>query len=270
MHPGFRLGRIFGIPIIVKVSFLVLLGLVALTMGGMAGVATVLIAFGSVLLHELGHSVVARWLDVRVATIELHFFGGAAQLVDPPRRAEDEIAISAAGPAVSFTLAGLAFLLASVTGAGWLMLLAWINVVIGAFNLIPALPLDGGRILRAILSKRWGYSRATVTAARIGRYFAVALGIFGLLGTQLFVVAIAVVVWLMASSEMMAARLGHHGYRNKPEVEILGRAGTWEPIDTGYGAESHDYHRQSPFDPMTRGRFVIRRHGRGFSVEPLD
>src|SRR5688500_1793538 len=101
MQSGIYLGRLAGFPIRLGWSFLLLLGIVALTAGGLGGVFLVLLTFGSVILHELGHALVARHLGVRIAGIDLHFLGGAALMVDPPRSARDEIAIAAAGPAVS-------------------------------------------------------------------------------------------------------------------------------------------------------------------------
>src|SRR5262245_12631604 len=102
MFRSFRLGRLFGFPVHVNVTFLVLLAVVGLTMGGIGAIGFVLLSFASVVLHELGHALVARHLGVGISRIELHFFGGAAQMTDQPRRAGDEIAIAAAGPAVSF------------------------------------------------------------------------------------------------------------------------------------------------------------------------
>src|SRR3954454_2340157 len=110
MFNGFRLGRLFGFPIRVHTSFLVLLGLVLLFMGGVPGAIVVLAVAGSVLLHELGHALLARHLGVPVREIGLHFFGRAAQTAELPRRPADEIAIAAAGPAVSFGVAGASYL----------------------------------------------------------------------------------------------------------------------------------------------------------------
>ena len=108
----------FGFPIRIHVSFLLLLGFVMLSMGGLAGLAVVLMLASSVVVHELGHALVARHLGVPVAGIGLHFFGGAAELKGLARRPGDEIAIAAAGPAVSFALAGLGYALVTVTGVG--------------------------------------------------------------------------------------------------------------------------------------------------------
>jgi Zn-dependent protease len=136
-----RIGRLFGIPLEVNVSFLLLLGFVLLSMGGVTGLIVILAVFASVVVHELGHALLARRLGVPVAGIELSFFGGAAKLMGQPRSAGDEIAIAAAGPAVSFVIAGLAYAAAAVTGVYAFALLASVNLVIGLFNLTPALPI---------------------------------------------------------------------------------------------------------------------------------
>src|SRR3954467_5689108 len=106
MFKSWRLGRLFGFPVEINVSFLILLGVVFLAFGGLAGVLIVSLAFGSVLLHELGHAIVARRLGVGVASIELGSLGGAGKMIDLPRTPRHEIAIAAAGPAVSLALAG--------------------------------------------------------------------------------------------------------------------------------------------------------------------
>jgi len=207
----FRIGRLLGFPIEINVSFLLLLGVIYLTAGGAAGVAAVLIAFGAVLLHELGHAVVARRLGVGIAGIELQFFGGAAKMMRLPDSARDEILIAAAGPAVSFALAGAGFGLGAL-GVPVAGLFGVINLVIGAFNLVPALPMDGGRILRAALSLRLGFVRATHAAVRVSRVFSVLFGVTAALLGQLQLAVLAVALWFMASAERRASvALGGYG-----------------------------------------------------------
>src|SRR5689334_176487 len=109
---AFHLGRLAGFPIRLRLSFLLLLGILWFT-GGSIGL--VLLTFGSILVHELGHAIVARRLGVRIAAIDLHFLGGAALMVDPPRNADDEFAIAAAGPAVSLGIAALGMGLGALT-----------------------------------------------------------------------------------------------------------------------------------------------------------
>jgi Zn-dependent protease len=206
MMQPIRLGRLFGIPLEARVSFLAMLAFVLLFMGGLSGIFIVLVAFGSVILHELGHALVARRLGVGVSGIELHFFGGVARLESQPKSNRDEIAIAAAGPAVSFALSGLGFLLSFATGWALFDLLATVNLVIAVFNLLPALPMDGGRILRALLASKMGHRRATELAVKISRVVAVAFGVIGLAYMQLQLVLLAGVLWVMATAELRHAR----------------------------------------------------------------
>ena len=212
MFPSFRVGTLLGFPIRVHLSFILMLGMVVLFMGGFAGLAIVLMVAGSVLLHELGHALLARHLDVPVKEIGLHFFGGAARMVGLPRRPGDEIAIAAAGPAVSLVLAGLGLGLAALTGIRIFALLGWVNLVLGAFNLLPAFPADGGRILRAMLARRRGLVRATEIAVTVGRVACVALILAGLYLASVQLVVVAVALWAFGSAERSAVRArGDHG-----------------------------------------------------------
>lgn len=212
MFPTFRIGTLFGFPIRVHMSFILLLGMVVLFMGGLPGLAVVLMVAGSVLLHELGHALLARHLDVPVREIGLHFFGGAAQMVGLPRRPGDEIAIAAAGPAVSFMLAGLGHGLAAMSGLRMFALFGWVNLVLGSFNLLPAFPSDGGRILRAWLARRRGFVLATELAVTVGRFVCVAMILAGLYLGSIQMVLVAVVLWTFGTVERTVARLrGDHG-----------------------------------------------------------
>lgn len=277
----------FGFPIEVNLSFLLILALVMLTSGLLPGLVLAVVLFGSVLLHELGHALMARHLGVGIAGIELHFFGGAAKMSDAPRTANDEVAIAAAGPAVSFALGGLGLVLASLTGLGIMSLFGWVNIILGAFNLIPALPMDGGRILRALLTRNFSFIRATEIAVKITRGFAVALGLFGLFTLNLYLPLMAVLLWVLGSRELRMAHLmsgmfgydrngyrAHDGARGESHdepVEVLpadywsrqvqaGGAGT--PRRTGH-----------PFFSARRRRpsagFVIRQHNGRWYIETI-
>jgi Zn-dependent protease len=240
MFRSWRIGSVLGFPVELNTTFLLLLAVMFIWFGGVIGVFLVLLAFASVLLHELGHALVARRLGVRVSGIELSFFGGAAKMVELPRTASHEIAIAAAGPAVSVGLAVLGFALGKVTGVHLITLLGWINVVIAVFNLIPALPMDGGRILRALLTRKYDYVRATDIAVNVARVAAVAFGVFGLANGSFQLVILAPLLWTMGTRERllaraMASRYGYDrsGYRQS-EVEVLprdpfgfGRGGDW-------------------------------------------
>jgi Zn-dependent protease len=193
---GIRIARVFGIPIYLHATWFVVFLLVALTLNAtlaaaapgvgpiprwVAAVATALLFFGSILLHELGHSLLARRYRIPVRSITLFFFGGVAVIERdaPTARAELEIAI--AGPITSALLAlgfsGLARVFAADSADA--LMFAWlgrINLSVAVFNLLPGLPLDGGRVLRAWLWARHGdATRATQTAARVGQTLAYAL-----------------------------------------------------------------------------------------------
>lgn len=206
MFKSWRIGRLLGFPIEINLSFLLLLGLVFVAYGGLAGVMVVGLAFGSVLLHELGHAVVARKLRVNVSGIELGFLGGAAKMTNLPTTANTELMIAAAGPAVSLVLGGAGLGLAALFGSPLLALIGWINLVIAGFNLIPALPMDGGRILRAALSKRMSFVRATDLSVTVARVVAVGFVIWGLTGVYQLLL-LAPFLWLMGSREKMIARM---------------------------------------------------------------
>ena len=205
MLKRWRIGSLLGFPVEVNLSFLLMLGVVFLWLGGLAGVFVVCVTFGSVLLHELGHALVARQLGVPVSGIELHFFGGAAKMVAMPKKANHEVAIAAAGPAVSLALAGVGLGLGIVLHVPLLALFGWINLVIAGFNLIPALPMDGGRILRALLTRKMSFVRATDVAVDVARVVAIAFAIIGLAGAfQLLL--LAPVLWFMGTQERVLAR----------------------------------------------------------------
>jgi Zn-dependent protease len=154
MFRPWRLGSLAGFPVEVNASFLLLLGVIYLWYGGIVGMMLIGLVFGSVLLHELGHALVSRRVGVPIAGIELSFFGGAAKMTAAPRTAGHEIAIAAAGPVVSIMLGLAGFGLSSLTHLWLFHLIGWINLALAIFNLIPALPMDGGRILRALLTRK--------------------------------------------------------------------------------------------------------------------
>ena len=194
---SFHIGNLFGIKLALNWSFLVLVISLSLfiastsgnfILGLLGGVLSLALVFSSILAHELGHALVARLLGVRIAEIELHLFGGAAKMLNMPSRPRDEILIAAAGPMVSFVLAGffLGLSLLVSDSMGILGNLAFINLILGAFNLVPALPTDGGRILRAALSGRYGALGATRISVKVARVVTVALGIWGVFSLNFF------------------------------------------------------------------------------------
>lgn len=242
MFKSWRLGTVFGFPIDVKLSFLLLLGVVFLWFGGLAGVFVVSLAFASVLLHELGHAVVARFLGVDIAGIELGFLGGAAKMDGIPRRPNHEIAIAVAGPIVSLVLAGLGLGLGGLFHSELLGAIGWINLVLAGFNLIPALPMDGGRVLRAILAKRTSFVRATDQAVKVARVVAIVFGVAGLVTGAYQLLILAPFLWMMGTREQLMARM------------IQERFG-------GYPGGGGGYHAEVMRDELPRV-FVVRRPDR--------
>jgi Zn-dependent protease len=275
MFKTWRLGRMFGFPVEINLSFLLLLALVFVAYGGLAGVLVVGLAFGSVLLHELGHALVARRLGVQVSGIELSFFGGAAKMVQMPREANREIAIAAAGPAVSLMLAGAGLGLGVVlhaTPLGPLFgTIGWINLVLAAFNLIPALPMDGGRILRALLTRRMSFVRATDVAVQVSRVVAIGFGVLGLMGAYQLLV-LAPLLWMMGTRERMLARATTDRYGDRGDAFYRGAGwfggaagpSSGRPFWRAGGAP-----QGSGADPEIR-QFTIRQLDGRTVIVPLD
>ena len=198
---GIKIGRVFGIPIYLHLSWILIFGLITYSLVDefgarypqwsgrqlwSLGVLTSLLFFGSVLFHELSHSVVARHYRIPVASITLFFFGGIASITRDPERPGQEFLMAAAGPASSYVLAGAFWLLALATPADSMpnVLANWLagtNALLATFNLLPGFPLDGGRVFRSIV---WGitknYSRSTRIASRVGQAIAYAMMAFGL------------------------------------------------------------------------------------------
>jgi Zn-dependent protease len=208
MTASLRFGRIAGIPVGASWSALLIAALIAWSLAGrllpaqapgltpgaywLAGIAGAGLFLGSLLAHEIGHALVARRAGLRVRGITLWLLGGVAQLEDEPASPRDELRVAIVGPAVSLALAGafgVAAAALSVVGAPALLVVmaAWLalgNVALGVFNLLPAAPLDGGRVLRGLLWRRHGNRvRAAVTATRAGVWVGAGLVAYGLLGS---------------------------------------------------------------------------------------
>lgn len=230
--PGsLKVARVFGIPIYVHFSWLLVFALIAWTLATdyfpdrypelavtshwARGLAASLLFFASVLLHELGHSLVAIRSGIAIESITLFVFGGVARLASEPRDGRTEFKIAAAGPLVSVLLAaffaGVAYsgVFGGASGAV-ARYLAAVNIVVAVFNLVPAFPLDGGRLLRGVLWRPLGKLRATRMAAGAGTFFAYFLILSGaislLRGTTVTGIWYVLLGWFLKEAAVSAYR----------------------------------------------------------------
>ncbi len=168
----------------VKIRINIVLMLLALIYAWMGFLAEILLVFSAVLLHEMAHAITAFTLGIKIAEIEIWPFGGQAVVddftaLDPLR----EICLAFAGPFCSLALAAGIYYLGLFSLSGWRSLFININLYLGFFNLLPALPLDGGRILQAVLSVKFGYRKAVTWTAALGKI----LGI-GMVGSSIYLI----------------------------------------------------------------------------------
>ena len=227
MGGSWRIGRLFGIEVRIHWTFLLLVGWILFSrLGAGAGIGAALLTlgfvmavFGCVLLHECGHALAARRYGIGTRDITLLPIGGLARLDRMPEEPGRELVVAIAGPLVNVAIAiGLAVGLLAARGMGGLIamgepdaanplqgrflesLLA-VNILLVAFNLLPAFPMDGGRVLRAILATRLDHARATRIAASIGQFVAIGFAALGLLGGNPILLFIALFVFLGAAAE---------------------------------------------------------------------
>ncbi|MGH8022104.1 MAG: site-2 protease family protein [Limisphaerales bacterium] len=234
MRWSFRLMTVAGIGLFIHVTFFILL----IWIGAMyylprhsvtdacCGLVFVIALFVIIVLHELGHALTARRYGIRTRDITLLPIGGVARLERMPEDPRQELAVALAGPAVNVALAFIFFLALaalrqpmlpmdfrdlSILSANFLRRLLWVNVILAGFNLLPAFPMDGGRVLRAFLAMKMDYIHATHIAANVGQAMALIFGLIGLF-TNPFLVFIALFVWMGAAAEssmvQMKAGLG--------------------------------------------------------------
>jgi len=247
MDGSLRIGRLFGIPILLHYTFLLVIPLFAYIIGSQIGSTTdmlkdifripidtsiitsgfmpwilgTVVALGlffGVLVHELAHSLVAKAKGIRMQSITLLMFGGVAQMDEGAPEPRTELPMALAGPLMSLVFGliccGLVYLTPDMaTDAptqGVLIFvfgyLGVLNIILFAFNLIPAFPMDGGRVLRAVLAIRMPLDRATRIAANVGKAFAVIFGIIGLFFLSPFLILIALFIYIGASMESTAVQ----------------------------------------------------------------
>jgi Zn-dependent protease len=217
MKWSFSIGRVAGTDVRIHATFFLLLAFVALTWGP-AGALLIASMFFCVLLHEFGHIAAARRYGIRTPDVTLLPIGGLARLERMPRKPSQELVVALAGPLVNVVIAGILF---PIVGGfpkasldldlhnpqAFLQTLMMANLSLAVFNLIPAFPMDGGRVMRALLATRMDYTRATQVAASVGQIIAFCGGLWALMNMQPLLVLIAFFIFLGAGQEAASVRM---------------------------------------------------------------
>jgi Zn-dependent protease/predicted transcriptional regulator len=237
MRWSLTIGRFGGTAVKIHVTFLLLLawiGFSAWRQGGPSAardsLVFIILIFVCVVLHEFGHILVARRYGIEAPEVTLLPIGGVASLQALPEKPSQEFAIAIAGPAVNFAIALVLLLLAGPFDAADLQRLddpqvslvarlADANLFLAAFNLIPAFPMDGGRVLRALLAMKLGRARATRVAASVGQAFAFGLGFLGLFGDPLLIF-VAIFIYVAAAGEAQITAI-HESARGLSVAEAM-------------------------------------------------
>lgn len=219
MFGSFRIGSLAGIPIRVHVLFLLLVAGLALSPStGLFGLVALLVLVVCVVLHELGHALVARRFGIHVVDITLWPLGGMARLSHIPESSRVEACIAIAGPAVNVGLALIAapFLVATMATASTdsplqavVFAFVAVNVLMAGFNLLPAFPTDGGRLVRAWFARKGSWEVATERAVWIGRVVAVAIGAAGIVYGNWMLPVVALWLWWTGGVELAQVRARH-------------------------------------------------------------
>ncbi len=229
MRMSFRIARIAGIDLNLHITFLLMLPLGALIwgngslFGALFGVLMMILLFSSVLLHELGHALTARALGIPVREIQLLPIGGVAVLGRPVQRPGHELLITIMGPIVNLLIVFGLLIVAIFSGLatrmtaesmvnmvgtpsfdGMVLWLIQANLLLALFNMIPAFPLDGGRVLRSVMAMLMDYRRATRIAGAIGQGIAILLAVVGVMSVNFLLIAVAVFIFLGARQEVVA------------------------------------------------------------------
>ncbi len=220
MKWSWKLGRFLGIDVFMHFTFLLLIGWVLLSHWAageslavaVEGVGFILALFGCVVLREYGHALTARRYGIKTRDITLLPIGGVARLERMPDKPAQELWVALAGPAVNVVIAIVLFAWLLLTSAlvpidelevgsgSFIERLMVVNIVLVGFNLIPAFPMDGGRVVRALLAMRMEYTQATQIAASLGQSIAILFGFLGLVSNP-FLLFIAFFVWIGAGQE---------------------------------------------------------------------
>ena len=226
MKWSWRIGEFRGIGVYMHATFLILIGFIVLSHWSagssvgktLEGVGFILALFACVVLHEFGHALMAVRYGIKTRDITLLPIGGLARLERMPDKPLQELWVALAGPAVNVVIAAALFVLLQFTSAWapleqlsvasgpFLQRLMVVNVILVVFNMLPAFPMDGGRVLRALLATRLEYTRATQIAASIGQSMALVFGFLGFFYNP-FLMFIALFVWIGAAQEASMAQM---------------------------------------------------------------
>jgi Zn-dependent protease/CBS domain-containing protein len=275
MKWSFQIGRLFGIPIRIHLTFLLLLFFIAVVgsrhgggTGAFFGVISIAFIFFCVVLHEVGHSLTAIHYGIDVKDIVLMPIGGVSRMEDIPEDPKKEIVISVVGPSVSFGLALVFLVIARITDVSvsfrqfsvfqgnLISTLFWINLILGLFNLVPAFPMDGGRVLRGLLATTMDSLRATRIAVSIGQAFAILLFFFGIFFNW-WMALIAIFIYLGAEGEERMVALRTTLGKSTVRVAMLTEVHTISPDQTiGQVLESICHGLQQDF-PVVQGKEMV-------------
>ncbi|MEW5941174.1 MAG: site-2 protease family protein [Chloroflexota bacterium] len=249
-----KIGRFFGIDVFIHATFLLLIIWVGFSYwlaeqnlaAVLSGIGFILLLFALVVLHEYGHALTARRFGVKTRDITLYPIGGVASLERMPEKPSEELLVAIAGPAVNVVIGAALFAWLFLTdtwepvtaltlsSGPFVERLALVNLSLVLFNILPAFPMDGGRVLRALLAMRMDYVHATQAAAAIGQGMAFLFGLFGLFGNPLLLF-IAFFVWIGASQEANMAQM----------KTIIGGIPVGRVMFT-------DFEKLAPSDPLSR------------------
>ena len=252
MKKSLKIGSVAGIGIFLHWTFLLLIAAIFAfyyvqsesISAALVGMGLILAVFACVVLHELGHALTARRFDVPTRSITLYPIGGLARLERIPAEPMREFWIAIAGPAVNLVIATvLAVLIPIVDGSytpqalrnpgeNMMGTLMWLNLALAGFNLLPAFPMDGGRVLRALLALRQDYAQATQTAANVGQGMAILFGLFGLLTFNPILLFIALFVYVGAQQESRQALFRTFTEGTPVRQAMMTRFVTLAPTDT--------------------------------------
>jgi Zn-dependent protease/CBS domain-containing protein len=289
-----RMGRLAGIPVGVHPLWLIIVALITLALGSdyfpsevpgisdtgayLLGLASALAVFAGILLHELGHAVVARRHGVEIEEIDLWLLGGVARMAGEPRAAGDELRFALAGPAVTAVLlAGFGALRLAIGGApaalrAFLDYQVYVSAAILVFNLLPAFPLDGGRVVRALLWRRLGdREQATALAARSGRVFGFVLMALGIVS---FASGAVGGLWLALVGGFIVVAAAAEAQRATVEREFAGRIAATVMTAPAVTLSAHLSLRDAVVVGFSRHLFsafpVVGPDGRALGVLTID